>query len=207
MELKRFGTIPRALISIVLSICVALLSFWATNTETAGTNFALTAGGVQATAKIVSFGTFSNGIRQGEFDNYSSDFGGKFGEYGSATIRSNILSLNRLKVGDRVDFSVGFTQKNASKTQYRFVLECIDDKYLLYGGLKITVRSQYIPTTDFYCSYDGENPMSVITDWVALPDNVTEDIVRVSVSLPTSSAEYAGRGTQVSVCIQVVKKS
>ena len=207
MELKRFGTIPRALISIVLCICVALLSFWATNTETAGTNFALTAGGIQASAKIVGFGTFSNGIRQGEFENYSSDFGGKFGEYGSATIRSNILSLNRLKVGDRVDFSVGFTQKSASKTQYRFVLECINDKYLLYGGLKVTVRSSYIPSTEFTCTYDGENPMAVISDWVSFPDGVTEDTVRVSISLPASSAEYAGCGTQVSVCIQVVKKA
>jgi hypothetical protein len=202
--IKKADVIFRALVSIVLCVCVALLSLLAVSTEKASVNLALTAGDVHATAKVTSFRTYSSGVAQGDFDNYVSEYGGKFGSYGTATFRNNILSLNRLKVGDRVDFQVAFSQSNAQKTQYRLVLECINDKYLLYEGLTVTVRSNAMERKEFSCDYDGTNPYAVMTDWLTAEDGKVDDVFFISVSLPAESSQFEGCGTQMSVSVQVV---
>ena len=201
---KNIGIFLRALVSILLCVCVAILSLCAVSTEEADVNLALAAGDVQAIARVTRFRTYSNGVAQGEFDNYVSEFGGKFSTYGTATFRNNILSLNRLKVEDRVDFQVAFSQSSDSKTQYRLVLECTNDKYMLYEGLVVTVRSDNLEKREYECNYDATNPDVVATDWLSFEDGNGDDVFYISVRLPEGAEEFEGCGTQISVSVQVV---
>ena len=201
---KNLGIFLRAIASIMLCICVAILSLCAVSTEKADANLALAAGDVQANARVTRFRTYSNGVAQGEFENYVSEFGGKFGTYGTATFRNNILSLNRLNVEDRVDFQVAFSLSSDSKTQYRLVLECTNDKYMLYDGLVVTVRSDNLEKTEYACNYGETSPDVVATDWLSMENGNGDDVFYISVRLPQGAEEFEGRGTQISVSVQVV---
>ncbi len=197
--------ILRALIAVLLSTCAFLLSIWAVMTEKADVNLVINAGNTNAVAKIVQFDTYSNGVVQPTFENYVGEYGGMFGSYGVSTFSNNILSLNRLRVGDRVDFAVDFTNKGNADMQYRVVFECYDDQYGLYEGLKFNVSSNVInPKAEFVGSYVDDVPTKLVTDWFVLPQNKKTDRIYVSVELPEECSAYNGRGTRVSFAIQVI---
>ncbi len=203
MKIKN-KNILRALVAVVLSACAILLSVWTVMTEQADVNLAVSAGKSSATAHVTQFDTYSNGVLQGTFNNYVSDYGGMFRSYGTATFRNNILSLNRLRVGDRVDFAVGFSDTSSVPSQYRVVMECVNDHYMLYEGLEISIRSQNIPSKDYVCDYVDDVPQIVATDWVKLPQDKKTDTVFVTVKLPESADKYNGCGTQISFSVQVI---
>ncbi|MBO5224055.1 MAG: hypothetical protein J6C23_06065 [Clostridia bacterium] len=203
----RSGKILRAIVAVLLSACAVGLSVWTVLTEKANVNLAISAGKTSAYARVVQFDTYSNGVMQGSFQNYVSEFGGTFRSNGTATFRNNILSLNRLREGDRVDFAVDLTDKSSIDMQYRVVFECVSDYYGLYRGLEITVGSNVIPRSQFQCVYDGDVPAKVVTDWVSMPSNKKSDYVFISVQLPAHNSQYNGYGTQISVTVQVVPKT
>lgn len=196
--------ILRAFIAVVLGLCAVLLSVWTVMTEKADVNLVVSAGKTDAVARVTQFKTYSKGVSQGSFQNYVSEFGGVFGSDGTATFRDNVLSLNRLRVDDRVDFVVDFTDKSDVEMQYRVVLECKNDYYGLYDGLEVSISSNVIPKSTYACSYDGEHPKNVESDWVTLSPGKKTDKIYVSVKLPIDNAEYSGYGTQISVAVQVI---
>lgn len=200
----KFGKILRALIGVLLCACVIVPAVCAVAMGKADVNLVLNAGKTSAVARVVRFNTYSNGVMQGSFQNYVSEFGGTFGAYGTATFRNNIISLNRLREGDRVDFVLDFADKSRVKTKYRVVFECTNDYYELYDGLQISVQSNVITKTVYDCSYDNGMPKNVSTDWFELSSGSKHDYIVVSVTLPASSSGYSGRGTQISVSVQVV---
>ncbi|MBE5731805.1 MAG: hypothetical protein E7353_02115 [Clostridiales bacterium] len=196
--------ILRALIAVALSLCVALLSVWAVVTEKADINLAINVGKASSFARVTRFNTYSNGKVQDSFDNYVSEFGGRFGEYGTATLRENILSLNRLRVDDRVDFVIEFTDKSSVDIQYRVVLECANDYYGMYEGLKVKVGSNYLDTTEYECSYIDGQPAPIESEWAMFPKGRDFDRIFVTVMLPQEGSAYSGRGTQLSVSVHVI---
>lgn len=196
--------ILRAFVAVVLGLCAVFMSVWTVVTEKADVNLVVSAGKTDAVARVTQFKTYSKGVSQGSFQNYVSEFGGVFGSYGTATFRDNVLSLNRLRVEDRVDFVIDFSDKSDVEMQYRVVLECKSDYYGLYEGLEISISSNSISKTTYACSYEGESPKNVESDWVALASGKKTDKIYVSVKLPIDNAEYSGYGTQISVAVQVI---
>jgi hypothetical protein len=197
----------RALIAVALSLCAVLLSMWAVTTEKADINLVINAGKTSSCARVTRFNTYSNGKIQDSFDNYVSEFGGRFGGYGTATLRENILSLNRLRVDDRVDFVIEFTDKSSIDVQYRIVLESANDYYGLYEGLKIKVGSNNIASTEYECSYKDNKPVSIESEWATLPKNKKTDRIFVSIILPQEGYEYSGHGTQIAISIHVIPRT
>ncbi len=197
----------RALVAVVLSFCAVLLSLWAVITEEADANLAINVGKTSSIARVNRFYTYSGGVMQDSFENYVSEHGGRFGSYGTATLRENILSLNRLRVDDRVDFVVDFTDTSSVDIKYRVVLECVNDYYGLFDGLEVKIGSNYINATEYECSYIEDEPAIIESEWATLPNNINSDRISITIKLPEVSAQYSGYGTQISVAVQVVPQT
>lgn len=200
---EKLQKILRALVVVILGVCAVLLSNWAVAIEKADVNLVMSSGQTSAIARVSKLETFRNGVKQSSFQTHVDQIGGKLGDTGTATFRNNVLSINKMAQGDKIDLVVDFSNYSSANVRYRLVFECKNDLYGLYRGLKISVRSSVMQKTEHQCSYDKDLPLDVVTDWAELSSGKTQDKIFVSLTLP--SDQYNGYGTQISLAVQVIE--
>ncbi len=203
---QKGGIILSSLAAIAIAGSLIAGSTYALFTSESKANIAITSGKVNVSATIENWLTYTGkeltGVVKDDAEKIkpSTEYDLKNGEFmngGTASLKDNVLTLDKITPGDKVTFSIKIENKSDVAIKYRTIISCVSDDGL-FEGLEVNIGGE---------EYQGLTKKS---DWEALgaEKDLEEDkaTVNVSVSLPSSAGnEFQGKKCEISYQVEAIQ--